>query len=231
MVSRRNFGRLATPDLLLLNTEALYIDSDGRMRLRIASASLTQSANGLALAQDVRTTASPTFAGLTLDNLSGFLKATAGVVSVGTQTLDTQLTTTGNAAATETTLFTTSLPANTFAAVGESVEITAGGSFGNTASADKQIFARVDGFSVFLSGNQTVQNKQWWLRLLITRVDSSNAKCITSVTTSSGVYFADAAYANKSTLTFSSTIPVSIVGIGTNANDVVGEVWKVVKVA
>ncbi len=48
---RRALDRLATPYLLITDT-GVTINDEGKIALRLASASLTQDASGLAIAQD-----------------------------------------------------------------------------------------------------------------------------------------------------------------------------------
>ena len=66
----------------------LSISSAGVMSLGYNSTNLKLTSNQLNTIQDIATTSSPTFGGLTLSGLSGVLKATAGVVSGSATTTD-----------------------------------------------------------------------------------------------------------------------------------------------
>lgn len=71
----------------LTSDRPIYADTYGVLQSLTIGASLSFVAPTLNTIQDIRTIASPTFAGLTLTGLSGALKAAAGVVS-GSATLD-----------------------------------------------------------------------------------------------------------------------------------------------
>lgn len=63
-------------------------DSAGQVTWLSPGNSVTITSTTLDTSQDLRTSASPTFAGITIDSLSGILKATTGVVSGGATTSD-----------------------------------------------------------------------------------------------------------------------------------------------
>jgi len=73
------FGSLTLPNLTA--DRLVYTDTDKVLQSVTLGSSMSFSAPTLNTIQDIRTTASPTFAGLTLTGFSGVLQATAGVVS------------------------------------------------------------------------------------------------------------------------------------------------------
>lgn len=79
------FNTLQLPGLTA--DKPVYTDSAKILQSITVGASLSFSAPILDTIQDIRNTASPTFAGLTLTGLAGVLKAAAGVIS-GSATLD-----------------------------------------------------------------------------------------------------------------------------------------------
>ena len=237
---RRAIDRLTQPFLLVTN-EAPYLDDQGRIALRLASDSLSQSVAGLSIAQDIRTTASPTFAGLTLAALTitgftGFLYAANGVVSPVTNLctlINANVTQTGNTAATETTLFTYTVPGGTLAATGDCLEFMASGSFSGTGNTDKRIRLKFGATTVLDTvGNSGGAAFDWSLRGTIIRTGSATQKCECALqwAANGGI---DLPQQTQNYITAAETLSGDVVlkltGQGASANDVVGEFWKVVK--
>lgn len=230
---RRLFDRFGKPFLWVTN-EAPYLDDQGRVALRLASASLSQSAAGLAIAQDIRTTASPTFAGLTLTNFNGFLYATNGVLSVATNIcslLTSSFTQTGNTAATKTTLFTYTVPADTLSADGACLEFMASGSISGSANTNKRITVEFGATTLLdTTGSAGSFAFDWTLRGTVIRSGATSQKCEASLSyATNGDTPTQVQNYIAAAETLSGAVVLKVTGNGTSANDVVGEFWKVCK--
>lgn len=225
---RRALDRLCQPFLVVTN-EAPYLDDQGRVALRLHGTSLSQTVDGLR----VNPSGSPVIAGLTITGYTGFLYAANGVVSAVNNvstTLNSSVTQTGNTAATETDLFTYTVPAATLSATGDSLEFIASGTFAGTASVNKKILVYFGGTTVYDSGNLNITSaSSWSLRGSVLRTGATTQKCSVTINTSSATLVAYAVYVTSAE-TLADPIVLRVRGNGTNANDVVGEFWKVVKV-
>lgn len=234
--TRQALARLSNPDLLTLAENAIYIDDDGRLLLRLASGSLTQSASGLTTAQNIQTTASPTFAGLTLTGLAGFVFGTSGVLSGITNVctvLNTSSTTAGNTAGgAATPLFTYTVPASTLATNGDSLEFMASGTFDATAATDKQIRVKFGATTILNTLSTTTGGiaTDWTLRGTVMRTGAATQKCECSIVYTRG---ADVPTQTMDYVTaaetLSGTVDLKVTGEAANADNVVGEFWKVIK--
>jgi parallel beta-helix repeat protein len=136
------------------------------------------------------------------------------------------VTSTSNAAGTETTLYSSSITANTVNSIGDSFHYEAAGSIAATAAVDKRIRVRFGGALVFDSGNIAIITAHTWvLHGQCTRIGSGDSKCMTFLNTSSApVHLGGYAGVTKG-LTNGNALTIS--GAGTNAADVTGEMWKV----
>lgn len=235
---RRALDRFSRPFLWVTN-EGVYLDDQGRMALRLASPSLTQSSTGLALAQDIRTTASPTFAGmtlaaLTLTGFTGFLYASNGILGTGTNLctlLNANVTTTGNTAATETTLFSYTVPGGTLASVGDCLEFMASGSISGTGNTDKRVRVKFGATTILdTTGCGGGFAFDWTLRgtAMCTGATSQKCEAVFGYNTNGDVPTQTQNYIVAAE-TLANAIVLKVTGQGTSANDVVGEFWKVVK--
>lgn len=228
---RRALDRFSKPFLWVTN-EGVYLDDQGRIALRLNGTTLSQTVDGLRL----NPSGTPVIAGLTITGYSGFLKATNGVVAAvaGVETLTYSATQTGNTAATETDLFSYTIPANTLTTNGDSVDFVASGTYANTAATNKRIKVYLGAATVLDTGNLGLGSAayDWTLRGTILRVGSTSQKCeavlTTSIPANSIWTYTPQNYASASE-DLTGTVQLRITGNATNANDVVGEFWKVIK--
>lgn len=230
---RRALDRFGQPYLWVTN-EGVYLDDQGRIALRLASASLSQSSAGLAIAQDIRTTASPAFAGLTLTNFNGFLYATNGVVSVATNLctlLTSSFTQAGNTAGVETTLFTYTVPGGTLSSDGACLEFMASGTISNSANTDKRIRVKFGASTILdTTGCGGGFLFDWTLRGTVIRTGATSQKAEASLSYQlNGDAPLQVQNYHVPAETMANDIALTITGQGTSANDVLGEFWKVVK--
>ena len=152
------------------------------------------------------------------------LKALLNVACV---TLDSSVTQTGNTAATETTLFSITLPANELSNE-DSIAFEAAGTFAATAATDKRIKVKFGTTTIYDSGALAIITAETWvLRGTITRSGSASQKCDVLVATSSATLVAKGTYATAAE-SLSSSVTLTVTGYGTNASDVVGERFKVI---
>lgn len=137
--------------------------------------------------------------------------------------------TTGNTAATETDIRTTTLTAGQLSADGQSVRFDSAGSFAGTLATNKRIIAYFGGTAILDSGSLAITSANTWrLSSNCYRDSSSSVKCSTILSSSAtGALTALSQYAAVTGLTLSNTQVYKITGNGTNANDVTAEVWKV----
>lgn len=143
------------------------------------------------------------------------------------RSLRSSVTQTGNTAATETDLFSYSVPGGTLAAVGESLEFAATGTFAATASTNKVIKVLFGGTTIYDSGSLAITTaNSWSLRGSVTQVSATSQKCEVTITTSSSVLVASTTYLTAAE-TLSGIVVLRVRGNGTNANDVLGQRWKV----
>lgn len=138
-------------------------------------------------------------------------------------------TTTGNTAATETDIRTTTLAAGQLSADGQSVRFDAAGSFAATISTNKRLIAYIAGTPVLDSGSLAITSANTWrLTSNCYRDSATSLKCSTILSSSAtGALTALSQYVAVTGLTLSNTQIYKITGNGTLANDVTAEVWKV----
>lgn len=152
------------------------------------------------------------------------LKLLLGVAVV---TLDSSVAQAGNTAATETTLFSYTLPMNELSNQ-DSLAFEAAGTFAATASTDKRIKVKFGSTTIYDSGAlNIVASASWSLRGSITRSGLSAQKCDVTITTSSATLMASTTY-TSATESLAATVLLVVTGNGTNANDVVGQRFKVI---
>ena len=224
--TRRALDALGDPNRLVTNL-GVYIDKTGKIAIRIASPTITQTTSGLTLAQELRTTDSPTFGGLTLTGLTGLLRATAGVVSADTTvgtTLTSSVTSTGNTAGVDTNLFTYSVPASTLAATGDSLEFSVFGTSAALGSA--QVKVKFGSTTFFDSGAMSNISTEWTLNGSIVRTGAATQ--IASAALLSGSNSTYTGYGTPAE-TLSGSVTLSIIGYHASANQVTGKYFKVTK--
>jgi collagen type VII alpha len=136
---------------------------------------------------------------------------------------------TGNTAATETDIRTTTLVASALGTNGDGVHFTAAGSFANTASVDKRLIVYFGGTAIFDSGNLAITSSNTWrMSADCWRDSSTSVKCTTIISSSAtAALTALSKYATVTSLTLSNTQVFKITGNGTNANDTTAEIWEV----
>jgi hypothetical protein len=136
---------------------------------------------------------------------------------------------TGNTAATETDIRTTTLVANALGTNGDGVHFTAAGSFANTVSTNKRLIVYFGGTAIFDSGSLAITSSNTWrLSSDCWRDSSTSVKCTTIASSSAtGALTALSVYTAVTSLTLSNTQVYKITGNGTNASDVTAEVWEV----
>lgn len=137
--------------------------------------------------------------------------------------------TTGNTAATETDIRTTTLTAGQLSADGQSVRFDSAGSFAGTLATNKRIIVYFGGTAILDSGSLAITSANTWrLSSNCYRDSPSSVKCSTILSSSAtGALTALSQYATVTGLTLSNAQVYKITGNGTNANDVTAEVWKV----
>lgn len=136
-------------------------------------------------------------------------------------------TSTGNRAATETNLYSSSIASNTLVNSGDSLYFVAAGTIAATVATDKRIRVYFGATTVFDSGNMAITAaSNWSLSGSCSRTGSSTQKCMVSLNTSASTFPATASYSSASE-TLSNAITLRITGQATNANDVNGEMWEV----
>lgn len=150
------------------------------------------------------------------------------LLTVAHVTLYSSVTQTGNTAATETTLFSYVLPVNELSNM-DGLAFEASGTFAATAAVDKRIKVKFGTTTIYDSGVLAITTAESWvLHGTITRSGNASQKCNVTITTSSSVLVAKAVY-TAATESLSSSVTLTITGQGTNASDVVGERFKVIK--
>jgi len=137
-----------------------------------------------------------------------------------------------NAAATQTSLASSTIATSTVPNTGDSFTFRAAGTFAGTIATDKRIKVLVSNLggattTVFDSGNLAITSASDWTISGYCMVTGANTqKCATSMNTSFASIGAYADYAT-STVTSTQAINLDLRGSGTNASDVVAQVWRV----
>lgn len=157
-------------------------------------------------------------------NFQGTLLSDANLL---VQRIDSSSTQQGNGAGAETDLFSKSVLGNTLSVDGQTLEFDIAGTFAATASTDKRIRVKWGATTIFDSGNlNIIAANDWAIEGVVMRTGAATQKCIVKISTSSATLVSTADYATAAE-TLSSPVTLKVTGAGTNANDVVGEVWKV----
>lgn len=134
--------------------------------------------------------------------------------------VDYSATTKGNTAAVETDLFSTSLSAGALSANGEALIVTAAGTIAGTAAVDKRLRFYLGATQLYDSGSMPLTTAQAWIfRATILRVSATSQKA-----------HIDGTYAlayGTAAENLAGALTLRLTGSGTNASDVVGEMWKV----
>lgn len=150
-----------------------------------------------------------------------------GLPTPAMQSINTSTTTTGNLAATETDLFSHSLTGSTLSANGNTIRFHAAGSFATSLAVDKRLRVKFGATTILDTGVLAVTTLAFWvLEGECVRTGATTQKCYASISTS---YASLSSYAQYTTAaeTLSGAVIVKVTGQGTNANDVVGEMFKV----
>lgn len=129
------------------------------------------------------------------------------------------VTTIGNVGAGEDDLHSFTLPANFFAAVGDSLDIVTGGDFAANAN-NKRIRAYLDGQVYFDGGAVATNGGGWALKVTIVRIDSDSVRTVWIHTTNSSVNLGYGRHFQLDGLTFSSSMVLKFTGEATANNDV-----------
>lgn len=152
-----------------------------------------------------------------------------GQLAMARRTLACSTTTAGNTAATETTLFSFWLPADTLQAGGDELVLQAFGTIAGTAAVDKQIKVFFGGTAIFDSGTLAITaSASWSLVATISRTGQNTQKCSTALVTSDSVLRATTQYF-AGTKDLATDIELTLTGQGTNASDVVLQSAKTMK--
>lgn len=142
-------------------------------------------------------------------------------------TLATSTTQTGNTAATETDLFSYTAPIGTLSEVGDSLEFSACGTFAATASTDKVLKVLFGATAIYNSGNLAITTaKAWSLQGSVTKVAAASQKCVVTISTADSALVSSVTY-TAATESLGAAVILRVRGNGTNANDVIGQRWKV----
>lgn len=149
--------------------------------------------------------------------------------SGGYRRLNTQFGPVGNSAATETTLFTYTIPGGTLAANKDALIIhVAGNMAAEIDSGTKRLQAYFDGNVVFTSGfsvGSQFSALGWTLRIVIFR-DASNSQKISTDLLSEANLWKSSDFADGGS-TDASDIIVKVTGVADSLSGVVGEIWAV----
>lgn len=143
-------------------------------------------------------------------------------------TLYVSVTQAGCAAATETDLFTYTVPRGTLSSVGDSLEFAACGTFASTASTNKTIRVKWGVLTIYNSGSLaiTAASRYWSLRGSVTKVSATSQKCVTEISTNDSALVSSVTY-TAATSDLAADVALKVCGQATNANDVVGQRFKV----
>lgn len=147
-------------------------------------------------------------------------------VAGGSAALFFSSVTVGNVAATETDAYAHALAGGTLSTNGDAIEFEAGGTIAATASTDKRIRVYLGATVLFDSAAMAIITAEdWHLTGSIVRTGAAAQKSTITLTTSDGTIQAIADYAvGALDLSLPQTIKLTI--IGTNANDVVAEIYR-----
>jgi len=151
---------------------------------------------------------------------------TAIIAAIGSALPAVNTLAVGNSAGTETDLMGNNLAADVLSRNGEAVEFWATGTFAATGSTDKRIRVRFGSTLIFDTGALAITAaKDWVLQGCVIRTGAATQKCRVVITTSSSVLVATADYA-AATENLAAAVLLRVTGQGTNASDVVGEIWQ-----
>ncbi len=170
-----------------------------------------------------------------MTNFNGFIIAQNGVLSTATNLctlLTSSFTQTGNTAATETTLFTYTVPGGTLSADGMCLEFMASGSISASGNTDKRVRVKFGSTTILDTiGGAGGAAFDWTLRGTLIRSGAATQKCECVLSYELNGVDQPSQTMNRvgSAETLASDVVLKVTGQGTSANDVVGEFWKVVK--
>lgn len=160
---------------------------------------------------------------------------TPGTIKAGTSVSSVSLsgafyqtfTSTSNAAATDTILYTKNISSNTLSTNGQAISFEASGTFAGTIAVDKRIKIVWGGTTVFDSGNLAITSaSEWTLSGECYRTSATTQKCKTSLNTSFASLGAYADYAAAG-LTLANNNTLTLNASGTNAADVTAEIFAI----
>jgi hypothetical protein len=150
----------------------------------------------------------------------------AGTGALGGR-LASSTTQTGNTAATETDLFTTSILSSTLATNADGLEFSCAGTFAVSASVDKRVRVKFGATTMFDTGAlAATAGADWHLHGTIIRTGAATQKAVVSFTSSFGTFMASAKYTTPAE-TLSGAVTFKVTGEATLASDVVGELFIV----
>lgn len=133
----------------------------------------------------------------------------------------------GNTAATETDLFSYTAPVGTLSDVGDSLEFSACGTFAATGSVNKVIKVLFGGTTIYNSGSLAITTaKSWALFGSVSKVSATSQKCVVTISTSDSALVSSVTY-TAAAEALTAAVVLRVRGNGTNANDVIGQQWKV----
>lgn len=131
----------------------------------------------------------------------------------------------GNVGVGDDVLMTTSIPANSLATDGDSIEGYASGTFATSAN-NKRIRVKFGATTIFDSGALAITSaSDWILNFRVIRTGAATQKCCVNLSTSSATLSAYADYATAAE-TLSGAVTMTVNGEGTADNDIVAELWK-----
>lgn len=132
----------------------------------------------------------------------------------------------GNTAGALTTLWSQSLDASLLGTNGDSFELVAAGTFAGTVNTDKNVTVVLGSTTLLNTGSLAITSAaDWHLRLTCVRVDSTHAKCVAELESSSSVLVSTTDYVNANE-TLTNALTLAVKGNGTSASDTVLELAK-----
>jgi len=156
--------------------------------------------------------------------VAGSIKA-----NVGGSVFD-NVTTVGNSAATETSLASTTIATSTFSNNGDAIIFRMGGTYGSGSSSNKDIkivlWQGTASTTIFDTTGINTTSQEWGINGMCERTGASTQKCSTLFASSATTLRGFSDYATAA-LTSANNFVIDLRGNGTNANDVVKEIFRV----
>jgi hypothetical protein len=191
----------------------LYIANSGQLVSSIATGTAP-----------ISVTSTTVCTNLNADKLDGKGLFTGDVVGI-VQALNPRYDTVGNSAGSgDTTLHTRIFSESTLPNDGAYLNVRMGGTIAANAN-NKRIRVTFGGTAILDTGTlSTLNNLNWFIDLVIIRIDSDSVRAIGTFTTKSSVTDVFATYVQVNSLSFSGTLTLSLVANGVAANDIVQQV-------